>query len=141
SNLIHRDRESVLQDILQPSATINPDHAGSLVNLADGVSVSGLVRTADATKLALALPAGAHVEFPRAQGASIEPLKTSLMPNGLTENLDGGQVEDLLTFLLTNPLEPAPIARADPPTPPARSLSEVTRVLEAMPASANSKGS
>ncbi len=139
SNLIHRDRESVLQDILQPSATINPDHAGSLVNLADGVSVSGLVRTVDATRLALALPAGAHVEFPRVQVASIEPLKTSLMPNGLTENLDGGQVEDLLTFLLTNPLEPAPITRADPPTPPARKLSEVTQVLEAVPAAVNSK--
>ena len=28
SNLIHRDRDSVLHDILQPSATINPDQAG-----------------------------------------------------------------------------------------------------------------
>ena len=140
SNLIHRDRESVLHDILQPSATINPDHAGSLVNLASGVSLAALVRTVDATKLALALPAGAHMEFPRAEIAGIEPLKTSLMPNGLTDNLDSAQVEDLLTFLLTNPLEPAPITRVDPPTPAARRLSEVTQVLEAVPASANSKG-
>jgi putative heme-binding domain-containing protein len=139
SNLIHRDRESVLQDIQQPSATINPDHAGSLVNLADGVSLAGLVRTVDATKLALALPAGVHLDFPRAEVAGIEPLKTSLMPNGLTENLDGRQVEDLLTFLLTNPLEPAPITRVDPPTPPARRLSEVTQVLEAVPSVRNSK--
>jgi len=140
SNLVHRDRESVLHDILQPSATINPDHAGSLVSLADGISHAGLVRAQDATNLALALPAGAHLEFPRKQVVGVEPLKTSLMPNGLTENLDITQLEDLLTFLLTNPLEPAPIMRVDPPMPPARRLNEVTQVLDAAPATANSKG-
>jgi putative heme-binding domain-containing protein len=140
SNLIHRDRESVLHDIVQPSATINPDHAGSLVQLADGVSHAGLVRAMDGTKVALALPAGAHLELPRATVTAVEPLKTSLMPVGLTENLDATQIEDLLTFLLTDPLEPAPITRVDPPVPPARGLSEVTRVLDAAPAAANSKG-
>src|SRR4029077_7266810 len=77
SNLIFRDRDSVLHDILQPSATINPDHIGSLVTLTDGTPQLGIVRSLDATKLVMAFPAGAQLDFPRAKVKSIEPLKTS----------------------------------------------------------------
>jgi len=133
SNLVHRDRESVLNDILQPSATINPDHIGSLVTLTDGTPQLGIVRTLDATKLVMAFPAGARLEFPRAKIKTIEPLKTSLMPNAATEQLSKEQLEDLLTFLLTNPLEPAPITRNDPPLPAARRMSEVTDLVGSTP--------
>ena len=133
SNLIHRDRDSVLHDILQPSATINPDHIGSLVTLTDGTPQLGIVRTLDATKLVMAFPAGAQLEFPRAKIKTIEPLKASLMPNAATEQLNKEQLEDLLTFLLTNPLEPAPIARDDPPMPAARRMSEVIGLLGSPP--------
>jgi putative heme-binding domain-containing protein len=127
--LIHRDRDSVLHDILQPSATINPDQAGSLVNLRDGTAHSGIIRTMDAAKLVLALPAGAQVEFPRAKIANTEPLKVSLMPQGVGEQLNAEQMEDLLTFLLVSPLEPAPIVRIDPPMPAARRMDEVMQVI------------
>ena len=129
SNLIHRDRESVLHDILQPSATINPDHIGSLVTLADGTPQLGIVRTLDDTKLVMAFPAGAQLEFPRGKVKNIEPMKNSLMPNAATEQLSREQLEDLLTFLLINPLEPAPITRTDPPMPAARRMSEVIELI------------
>jgi mono/diheme cytochrome c family protein len=45
SNLVFRDRDSVLHDILQPSATINPDQAGSLVKLTDGTSDQGIIHS------------------------------------------------------------------------------------------------
>lgn len=131
SNLVHRDRESVLNDILRPSATINPDHIGTLVTLKNGTALSGIVRSMSDSKIKLALPAGAETELSRAEIAGIEPLKTSLMTEGLGQTLSSEQVEDLLTFLLVNPIEPALVTRTDPPRPTARRLSEVKDVIGA----------
>ena len=114
SNLIHRDRESVLQDLLQPSATINPDHTGSVVTMEDGTEHAGLVRSVDAEKVVFAMPAGVQLELPRARVKKIEPMKSSLMPAGIELQLTSDQMEDLLTFLLSEGIEPAPITRTDP---------------------------
>jgi putative heme-binding domain-containing protein len=129
SNLIHRDRESVVHDILQPSATINPDQAGSLVTFKDGTSLSGVIRVQNNQRVVLGLPAGAEAEFQRDSISKLEPLKTSLMPEAFRETLTGAQMEDLLTFLLLNPLEAAPVSRTDPPPPPARKREEVTALV------------
>jgi putative heme-binding domain-containing protein len=133
SNLIFRDRESVLHDILQPSAAINPDQAGTLVTLEDGTILPGLVRSLDEDKLVLGLPAGAQVEIARGTVASMEPMKNSLMPDGLCDNLSAEELEDLLSFLLLNPLDPTLITRTDPPMPPARGRNEIIEVLGALP--------
>lgn len=129
SNLVHRDRDSVLHDILQPSATINPDQAGSLVKTKDGVNVTGIVRTSLGATVTVALPGGGKVDFPRAKVLGIEPLKQSLMPEDFAKRLSHEQQEDLLTFLLISPLEPAPLVRIDPPPPPPRSQTEIAAVL------------
>jgi putative heme-binding domain-containing protein len=129
SNLIHRDRDSVLKDILQPSATINPDQAGTLVTLRDGTAVSGLVRTVTDEQLVFALPGGVETQIARKDVANMEPLKASLMPAGLIDRLAPAEIEDLLTFMFVNPLEPAPVTRTDPPMPKARTRDEVRRVL------------
>lgn len=47
------------------------------------------------------------------------------------QRLNAAQQEDLLTFLLVNPIEPAPITRTDPPMPPARSKAELAALLPA----------
>lgn len=125
SNLVHRDRDSVLQDILHPSATINPDHAGTMLTLKDGTSVAGILRAMKNNKVVLALPAGAQSELAQDAIAVTEPMRTSLMPEGLREILSAAQLEDLLTFLLVNPLDAAPITRTDPPAPPARRFADV----------------
>lgn len=129
SNLIHRDRESVLRDILEPSATLNPDHPGTLLTLDDGTEHSGLLRSTTADQVVLALPAGAKLDLPRTRVKKLEPMKTSLMPEGIRQQLTGAQMEDLLTFLLLEPIEPAPILRMDPPRPAARKLAEVQSII------------
>jgi putative heme-binding domain-containing protein len=133
SNLVHRDRDSVLQDILQPSATINPDQAGSLVKMKDGANVTGIVRTSLGETVTVAMPGGAKVDLPRAKVTGIEPLKNSLMPEDFGKRLNREQQEDLLTFLLVSPLEPAPLVRIDPPPPPPRSQAELAAILPAAP--------
>jgi putative heme-binding domain-containing protein len=130
TNLIHRDRGSVLQDILNPSATINPDQAGSLVKLTDGANVTGIVRADAGGKVVkVAMQGGAEIELARDKIEAIEPLKISLMPEDFTKRLSAEQQEDLLTFLLVNPLEPAPITRMDPPAPPPRKRAEIAEFV------------
>jgi type 1 glutamine amidotransferase len=89
------------------------------------------VRTMNKEKVIVGLPGGAQNEFPRAAVAEVEPLKTSLMPEDFSQRLKPEQLEDLLTFLLINPLEPAPITRTEPLIPPARKMEEVRQVLAA----------
>ncbi|WP_051946031.1 c-type cytochrome [Verrucomicrobium sp. BvORR106] len=100
SNLIHRDRDSVWQDVLKPSATINPDQSGSLLKLKDGTSMTGIVRNGAGATVLLALPGGTQMEIPRDKVLATEPLKVSLMPEGLVQALSREEQEDLLTFLL-----------------------------------------
>lgn len=129
SNLVFRDRDSVIHDITKPSATINPDMTGSLVKFKDGTEVSGIVQTLTDAKIVIRQPADVQTERPRGDVVSIEPMKNSLMPDATAQNLSPEQMEDLLTFLLTNPLEPARITRVDPPMPPSRKREEVAAFL------------
>jgi hypothetical protein len=57
------------------------------------------------------------------------------MPEGLLASLDAAQVRDLMTFLLTVPLEPAPIEATVTP-PPSRSRAQVDAVLKRLAAAA-----
>lgn len=129
SNLVHRDRESVIHDITKPSATINPDMTGSLVKFKDGPEVAGLVRTLNDSEIVLRLPANAELKRPRNEVVSIEPMRDSLMPETFGANLTPAQMEDLLTFLLTNPLEPTRITRIDPPMPRVRTREEIAEFV------------
>jgi putative heme-binding domain-containing protein len=131
SNLVFRDRESVMNDIAQPSSTINPDHTGSVIKLADASEVNGLVKTLNDEKLVVRLAGGIEQEHPRKDVRSIEPMKKSLMPDGLAGAMSKEQLEDLMTFLLTNPLEPTKITRLDPPIPAARTRAEIAPFLTA----------
>ena len=129
TNLIHRDAESVLADVLKPSATINPDHPASTVTLKSGAKLTGIVRTANAQEVKVALQGGAVQTLAAAEVAGTELLKTSFMPEGYAERLTKEQQRDLLKFLLESPLEPAPVERTEPPLPPARKRAEVEAVL------------
>jgi len=99
------------------------------VTLRDGTAVSGLVRTVTDEQIVVALPGGVETTFARKDVASMDSMKASLMPAGLVDRLTPAEMEDLLTFMFVNPLEPAPITRSDPPMPKARTRDEVRRVL------------
>lgn len=129
TNLVHRDRDSVVEDLRRPSATLNPDHPAHLVTLKNGASFTGVMRRTEGDHLHLALPGGASQEIAENEVASVKILETSLMPEALWGDLDPGEQENLLTFLLSNPLEPSPITRTEPPLPPARPRSELQRYL------------
>lgn len=130
SNLLHRDYASVLRDIREPSAAINPDHPAFNVDLTDGEALTGVVVGESAAELRLADATGKTVVLPRAKVKSLRASTLSLMPEGLLASLNAEQVRDLMTFLLTVPLEPAPIEGSTPPPPP-RKRAEVEALLRA----------
>jgi putative heme-binding domain-containing protein len=108
-NLVHRDYASVLKDIAEPNAMINPDAVGYTVTLKDGTVVVGTRLAETEEELQIAQPGGAIAKLEQSKIAKTEPMSVSLMPAGLDKVLTKEELRDLMTFLLT---EPAPPKRA-----------------------------
>jgi putative heme-binding domain-containing protein len=106
SNVIYRDYASVLKDIEEPSAAINPDHIAYNIELKDGGSATGVVLQNNPDQLVLGQVTGTDLVIPSSNIASMKASSVSLMPEGLLKNLSAQQRRDLLTFLLT----PRPVA-------------------------------
>lgn len=115
SNLVSRDAASVLRDIREPSATINPDYVGYHVTLRDETELTGFLRAQDEKLLRLVGADGSEHALQRADVKELRPSAVSLMPAGLIDQLKDGQVRDLLTFVLH--------------APPTRSPEEVEKVM------------
>src|SRR5262249_33713794 len=60
---------------------------------------------------------GKEVLLAREQIDALDPSPVSVMPAGLDKALGPEKLRDLLTFLLTEPLTPAPLERPDAPAP------------------------
>jgi putative heme-binding domain-containing protein len=103
SNLVHRDYESVLKDIVQPSAAINPDRIAYSVVLRDGTSTAGMLLDDNPESITLGDATGAKRVIPRASVIEMRASPVSLMPEGLWQALSAQQQRDLMTFLLTMP--------------------------------------
>lgn len=125
SNLIHRDYQSVLRDITEPSYAINPDHLTYNIALKDGRTLIGIVdRQGD--KLMVGDKEGKRTEIDPSEVEEIVPSSVSIMPEGIEKQLDPAEMRDLLTFLLTPPPSmPNDLDGA----PEARSRQEVSKVL------------
>jgi len=100
SNLIFRDYASVLKDITEPNAAINPDHISYVVQLKDGESESGVVLVNNEERVVLGQVTGKDLMIPREKVASMKPSAVSVMPEGLLKLLSPQDQKDLMTFLL-----------------------------------------
>lgn len=106
SNLMHRDYATVLHDIADPSAMLNPDAVAYTVTRKDGSTVTGVRFAENAQELHIGMPGGTVERLEKADILKAEPLKTSLMPAGLDKTLTTEELRDLMTFLLTAPPPP-----------------------------------
>jgi putative heme-binding domain-containing protein len=105
SNLVHRDPASVLRDIKEPNAMINPDYVAYNVRLRDGGDLTGFVRTQTSDSLRIVGSDGKQQLVRRDDVSDMRPSAISLMPTALLEGLKEQQVRDLMTFLLQEPPE------------------------------------
>jgi putative heme-binding domain-containing protein len=102
-NLVHRDYASVLKDIADPSATINPDAVGYVVTGKDGTAVVGTRLAETEDELQIAQPGGGVARLKKADISKTEPMSVSLMPAGVDKMLTPEELRDLMTYLLTEP--------------------------------------
>lgn len=100
SNVIFRDYASVLNDIVRPSAAINPDHLAYSVRLKNGDILAGVIVQALPDALLFGTTTGEQVRVERTKIEAMEPSTISLMPEKLLEGLTKEQIRDLMTFLL-----------------------------------------
>jgi putative heme-binding domain-containing protein len=101
SNLAHRDYASVLRDVTQPSAAINPDYPLYALTLNNGRILQGIIASSDAQTVRIGEITGLITSVPKADIVRLQALSTSLMPQGLLDGLTPTQVRDLMTFLMT----------------------------------------
>jgi putative heme-binding domain-containing protein len=126
ANLVHRDFESVLRDIVQPSYAIHPDHIGHQIRLDSGIVLTGTIRTEEG-RMVVGDAKGTSTVIPRDRIEEMKVTQTSVMPEELLKAFSADQVRDLMTFLLTPPPS-MPIA-GKIQAPPVRTRAEVERVL------------
>ena len=96
SNAPHRDYASVMRDIIDPNATINPDAAGYVFALKKGDEVVVGTRVGETeSEIKVASDGGVERIIKKSDIDS-----AALMPEGLLQGLSDTEVRDLMTFLL-----------------------------------------
>jgi putative heme-binding domain-containing protein len=128
SNLIFRDYVSVMRDITEPNAAINPDHITYNVLLNDGRMKSGVLVTNSAEEIELGDSKGVISKIQKSEIEKLAPTSISSMPEGLLKPLDDSQRRDLLMFLLTAPTSGTGVSPALPRTSAAANPPEATPV-------------
>jgi putative heme-binding domain-containing protein len=101
--LVNRDYASVLKDIVEPSAAINPDYVASNIRLQNGDTQTGVILNETPVRIVLGQVGGQSLEISKSDIVDRKISKVSLMPEGLLKGLSGQQQRDLLTFLLASP--------------------------------------
>lgn len=114
SNLVYRDYASVVQDIANPNATINPDHVAFLITMKNGDTQLGVVIEDKNETLVLAGLAGPPVTVKKADIAEMKASPTSLMPPGLDQALGEQGMKDLLNYLMLPAPESASATKVTP---------------------------
>lgn len=97
---IHRDPDAVLRDIVDPSASINPDYVSYTVVLDSGRTLTGLFQSADAKQITLIDKEAKPHSFRRDEIEDIRASSVSLMPVGF-DKLGNDNLRDLVAFLCT----------------------------------------
>lgn len=93
------DRTKLLESLLEPSRTIEPEYRTWMLMTADGRPLSGVLVARTETDVRLRDAQGTELSVPAAEVESLEPQTTSLMPEHQLRDLTAAQAADLLAFL------------------------------------------
>jgi putative heme-binding domain-containing protein len=96
-----RARDDLLQSILEPSRRIEPKFAAYGARTADGRSLTGLLVQRDKTTVVLRDGQNKEVILAAEAVEELQPLRTSLMPEGQLAGLTAQEAADLLEYLAT----------------------------------------
>ncbi len=93
------DLETMLLNIVNPSAEIREGYASQVVGMTDGRTLSGIVIEQDQNVVVLRSSDGKDMPLARDAIEEIKPSLASLMPEGLLKALAEQQVRDLFAYL------------------------------------------
>jgi len=94
-----RTPRDILESILFPSATIARDHEAYAFELANGQSLVGIISRSLPETVVVTDASAAQLTLSRSEITSMQPLPTSLMPNGLERALPEQELLDLVAYL------------------------------------------
>ncbi len=118
SNLAHRDVASILRDIVEPNAMLNPDYVPYTVALHKGEPLDGLVRAEGADKIRVVDVTAKETIVAMKDVREMHPRSVSIMPEGF-KALGDAKLRDLMLFLTSA-------------APPYRSRAEVDASLKTL---------
>ena len=96
---IGRPAESLLADVLTPSAQITAGYSTYIGKLKDGASHTGVLSSESATSLTLLQAAGAKTQILRSDLMSLSPIELSLMPSTFSEIMKPEELADIIGYL------------------------------------------
>jgi putative heme-binding domain-containing protein len=99
------DLESMLRNIVNPSAEIREGYTSYVIATTDGRTLTGVLVDQDRNVFVLRPGDGKEITLPRESIEEMKPSTASLMPEGLLKDLSEQQVRDLFAYLRsTQPL-------------------------------------
>jgi putative heme-binding domain-containing protein len=93
------DKPKLLESLLEPSKTIDPQFVSYLAETTGGEVVSGLLVQRSDKEIVLKSAEGKEIRFSAAEVERLVPQQKSLMPDLLLRDMTAQQVADLLEFL------------------------------------------
>jgi putative heme-binding domain-containing protein len=102
-----RNLDYLLENMIDPSATVAADFRMTVFALKDGRVISGVVVDAQEKTLEVQTPTERLV-LARADVEESRPTTQSLMPDGLLQNLSADEVRDLVGYLMSSEQVPLP---------------------------------
>ena len=99
SDVRAREKDALLNDILDPNRMIEARWSANKVVLRDGRTLLGLMDSEGEKEITLRMPGGVKESIRRDQIQTFQALDTSLMPIGLEGGITTRQMADLLAFL------------------------------------------
>ena len=102
----------LLENIVNPSASVSADYRMVVVALNDGRVLNGLIKRQTDRTVALQTQTEAVV-LERSDIASLRPSSSSLMPDGLLDTLSAAEIRDLVAYLSLPTQAPLPGGRGN----------------------------
>lgn len=97
---IHRkSKESLLHEILDPNAGVDPKYLNHQVRTKDGNIITGMVYRETDSEVSLRMIGGVEQTIPKSNIEELSSLGISLMPEGLEGGISQEEMADLLAFL------------------------------------------
>lgn len=107
-----RDADYWMKNILDPNAVVEPRFVNYNLELKDGRSISGVIKSENANSVALVSATGLAETILRSEIAELRASSLSLMPEGLEQGIGPQAMADLLAFARSAP-QPPPQSTSD----------------------------